>query len=164
MIQFSFSPEVSIQPESTTVYLEFCSLNITTINQSSFFPLVQTTWYFQRQAWVWKVFKIPHLELAEQKSHPCYQWGHLNLLAVIFISTKVQFCAANHTHKMTWNQPNPGEEPRTAKRLSHAWGRKCKWSKKGKKKGVDLLLRTKRELTRTRLKTVHIMEIQEMHH
>jgi len=35
---------------------------------------------------------------------------------------------------------------------------------KRKEKGVDLLLSIKRELTRTRLKTVRIMEIQEMEH
>lgn len=166
MIQFSFSPKVSIQLESTEVYLEFGScLNTTTTPQSSLFSLPQSTEYFQRKASMsYKGLSNTTLEACRAESHPCYQWGHLNLLAHTLTFTEVQLCAANHTHKTTWNQPSPGEEPRTAKSLSHAWARECKWSKKRKEKGADLLLRTKRELTRTRLKTVHIMEIQEMHH
>lgn len=110
MIQFFFSPTVSIQLENTTVYVDFCSwLNITTRPQSSFFSLPPTTWYFQRQPWIWKIFKIPHLKHAEQKSHPCYQWGHLNVLAHILTFTEVQFCAANHTHKVR-PETNPTQE------------------------------------------------------
>lgn len=134
------------------MYLEFCScLNITIIPQilllflASSYTDYTTLRYFQRQAWIWKIFKIPHLKLAE-KSHPCYQWGHFHLLAHIFIFTEVQFCAADHTQKMSWNQPNPGEEPRRQKRLSHAWGmnasevkkeRKRSWLTFEDKKGAD---------------------------
>lgn len=161
MIQFFFSPTVSIQLENTTVYVDFCSwLNITTRPQSSFFSLPPTTWYFQRQPWIWKIFKIPHLKHAEQKSHPCYQWGHLNVCyrgAVL--------CCQPYTQSETWNQPNPGEEPKEQRGSATPEVRNANEAKKKRKeKGVDLLLRTKRELTRTRLKTVHIMEIQEMHH